>query len=169
VKHNFIFILITSMLIASCSQGTSPQEPAPVLAEPGPDKTVIFSERDASAQLLEVNLFRDEFNGYWTPSVEQVLVMESGLADYLGENGLPETGFENPVPVEQSLPDYYRQYFGYIAPDESRIIYGNFSCTEIDDWDEQWLYVDDGGNCFFQVQYNLDTGTYFGLIINGEA
>ena len=29
--------------------------------------------------------------------------------------------------------------------------------------------VDDGGNCFFNVKVNLNTGQYYDLMVNGNA
>ena len=40
-------------------------------------------------------------------------------------------------------------------------------------WDlnpsEQFLAVDDGGSCYFQVEYNSSTGVFSNLYVNGNA
>jgi hypothetical protein len=34
---------------------------------------------------------------------------------------------------------------------------------------DQEVVVDDGGDCYFQIQYDVETGTLFDLYVNGSA
>jgi len=191
MKH-LVGMVLTAALLFACAQAEEPttetrvQEPTVETvevvptAEPTPDpeqanptdvpeNTVIFDEQAAEQEGLEYNLYDVEIGGYWSPSAKDIELLEAGLVEYLQNNGLPEVGFSDPVPVEDALPDYYRQYFGYIAPDGSRVIFGNYFCDAVENWQKQWVLVLDGGTCFFELEYNLDTGTHFNLSVHGEA
>ena len=45
----------------------------------------------------------------------------------------------------------------------------NSMCTEIDGWDSAYIEVADGGPCFWNALYNVETGELEYLIVNGEA
>jgi len=38
-----------------------------------------------------------------------------------------------------------------------------------DDLHREFVVVDDGGTCYFQVKYKFKTGTFYDLSVNGEA
>ena len=51
-----------------------------------------------------------------------------------------------------------------------QVIFANFFCDTFGvDWRRQPLMVDDGGDCFFVVEYDPATGAFSHLMINGEA
>jgi hypothetical protein len=37
------------------------------------------------------------------------------------------------------------------------------------DWRQNVISVEDGGECYFQVEYDLESGTFIWLMVNGEA
>ena len=37
------------------------------------------------------------------------------------------------------------------------------------DWEIEYVMVDDGGNCYWQITINLDTKEYKDLMVNGVA
>jgi len=64
---------------------------------------------------------------------------------------------------------YKRQYFGLVR-DGRWIVYGNFFCdAHGKDWLAQPVTVKDGGDCYFQVEYEPKTGRFSNLSVNGEA
>ena len=81
------------------------------------------------------------------------------------DNPWTETGFEI------STKGFKRQYVAVINNKEQKEIWINFFC---DDWgNENWkselMGVEDGGNCYFNLKVNLETGEYSELYINGYA
>ena len=36
-------------------------------------------------------------------------------------------------------------------------------------WRKEWVLVMDGGDCFFQLQFDVESGTFTALMVNGEA
>ena len=146
-------------LIIICMFGCNPA--------PSSDLWVVFHERRAE----QIELGRwvapvEELEGYWTPSEEDILILEEKLAPFLREHS---DQFNRQPPVWEQLDTYKRQYAGVIV-NGKQIIYGNFFCTDTGmDWKKDWVFVADGGDCYFQLQYDMDSETLMDLIVNGEA
>lgn len=91
---------------------------------------------------------------FWTPKVDQILFMESNLADYLIQNG---SGFNSGhAPDEEKLSTYGRQYLGIMVEDKPKIL-GLFFCNANRNtykWADQLINVKGGGDCYFGVWYD---------------
>ena len=129
-----------------------------VLVEGDDFEGVIFAEANA-AGLIDA----DE---YWTPDEDDVDDLEAGLEDFLEEaveDGLiSEDAFDD-------LPDYLRQYAGFVE-DDDRLIFANFFCDDFgSDWEEEPVFVLDGGDCFFTLVYDPERARFSDLQVNGEA
>ena len=122
---------------------------------------VIFN--DQMAQDSSLQFLRNNIDGFWIPTEDDVLQLEAGLATYLQQNAEPEH-----TRIWQELADYKRQYVG-IVQDGQPSIYTNFFCAEFDNWEDTLVDVDDGGDCFFQVQYSVEQDQFFDLQVHGEA
>ena len=44
-----------------------------------------------------------------------------------------------------------------------------FCSVQGDEWRSQVLFVMDGGDCFFQLTYDVERGVYGDLMVNGDA
>jgi hypothetical protein len=107
-----------------------------------------------------------DFGGYWTPTDEDILSLEGKLESFLRQNA---ESFRRQPPVWEQLDNYKRQYVGLTIKGKP-VIYGNFFCTDTGlDWKEEWIFVLDGGDCFFQLQFDVESGTLTALMVNGEA
>jgi hypothetical protein len=107
-----------------------------------------------------------EIEGYWTPTAGDIRLLEENLASFLQANA---TSFRREPPVWERLENYKRQYAGLVM-NGKRVIYGNFFCSEPEPgWKEEWLFVMDGGDCFFQLQFDVANSTFSGLTVNGDA
>lgn len=107
-----------------------------------------------------------DFGGYWTPTEEDILNLEGKLDSFLRENS---EQFNSQPPVWEQIKNYKRQYAGLII-NGKQLIYGNFFCTETGvDWREEWVIVMDGGDCFFQLRFDMESGEFMNLMVNGEA
>ena len=105
---------------------------------------------------------------YWTPTAEQVVELESKLSDYL-KSTAPARAPE----LWKKLDQYKRQYVGIVV-EGRRLIYANFICDGVikesfRDWKSRPIQVDDGGDCFFEVDYEPATGQFSELMVHGEA
>lgn len=50
------------------------------------------------------------------------------------------------------------------------VVYGNFFCSDPGmDWKKEWIFVMDGGDCFFQLQFDIASGAFSELMVNGDA
>jgi hypothetical protein len=131
--------------------------PAYSVVSDGSFEGVIVPEGDAGG-------FDPQAQGYWTPAERDILALEAGLAAFLRASA-PERSPD----LWQKQPTYKRQYAGLIR-DGRRLVYASFFCsTQGDAWRSQVLFVLDGGDCFFQLTYDVERGTYGDLMVNGEA
>ncbi|MEA3334661.1 MAG: hypothetical protein U9R25_02050 [Chloroflexota bacterium] len=145
------------------SSGVSPTETDAITQQ-----WVVFPEAVAEqTQLAKMVGLGPSFEGFWTPSADVVFQLEDKITDYLRQN--PEQFFHQP-PVWQRLDEYQRQYIGLSFQDGRQIIYGNFFCNNSGrDWRQQLIFVLDGGECYFQVMFDVDFGEFVELRVNGEA
>ena len=123
--------------------------------------------KDAALGFLGIELSSDEKDTteYWTPTKEDVLKAEEKLEPYLtrlAPRQSPDLG--------KKLVQYRRQYVG-IFYNGYKYLYMNFFCHNFkaDDWKNSPVIVMDGGDCFFRLWYDIASGTFSRLNINGEA
>jgi len=103
--------------------------------------------------------------GFWTPTPTDVQALESGLENFLTAANDPRLDTE----LFTRLPTYTRQYVG-IVEDGQQKIYALYYCNfPITDLQKSVQFVSDGGNCFFQLKYNIQDERFSELMINGEA
>lgn len=114
----------------------------------------------------------DSDGGAWTPTAEQVTDAERGLPAYLAA-ATPRLPASVPPGAAQRiaarLQGYARQYFG-VSWAGRRLLYIN--CIPADhraDWRARPVFVRDGGESFFHLMYDPESGEYSGLSVNGEA
>ena len=68
------------------------------------------------------------------------------------------------------LPRYKRQYVAILNSKGEKEVWVNCFCdTWNSDWKKDLIYVNDGGNCYFNLKINLTTGQYYELMVNGDA
>ena len=122
-------------------------------------ETVIIPEGQAP-QYIQAMFGRQE-SAYWTPSQDDILKMEEQLKIYL-QNVVGQN-------VLKDLSSYKRQYIG-VVKEESKLLLGNYFCEASGiDWKQQPVIVDDGGNCYFQTELDMDSGQIIYFMVNGES
>ncbi len=120
---------------------------------------VIFSAENAA-----ITGVANQGQTYWTPSQAEVLALENRLGPYLQQTA-PR---DYPGPL-RDLSEYKRQYVGILINGQ-QVIFVNFFCNAHGlDWSREFVFVTDGGSCYFEVKYNLETGEFSDLSIHGEA
>ena len=99
---------------------------------------------------------------FFTPSRAQVLRLQAGLSRYL--KTAPFAG-----DLHKRVGTYHRHYLGVVLGGK-RKIWANFYCEELrKDWRRSPVFVVDGGDCYFEVTFDLDTGEFSNFEANGEA
>lgn len=103
-----------------------------------------------------------KITGCWTPDRAAIARLEAALPAFL-EKVKPERS----PGLHAKVPRYKRQYAGFLAG--GRKIFVSFFCHEIDGWQTRPVLVRDGGDCFFQVVFDAETGALSDLMVNGES
>jgi hypothetical protein len=101
---------------------------------------------------------------YWTPSELDVQVAEKGLIAFLEKSKNPK------VPeILKRIEKYKRQYRGIVL-DGHKLIFIRFFCDiPSENWMTEEVVVNDGGSCYFNLQFSTETKTFSHLWVNGEA
>ena len=139
-----------------------PTAPPPIESE----NSLIFP-----AEAVQAWLWREagypEAGQSWTPQPEQIAALEAALIPFL--QTAEDPWLKPDPPIWERLPAYERQYAGFII-DDKHIIYGNFLCDgeNFELW-RDWVVVNDGGDCYFQVKYDVENDALFDLWVNGES
>lgn len=103
----------------------------------------------------------------WLPTDADVAALEAALPSFLRTAEHP--WLRPDPPIWERLPDYQRQYLGIIENGE-QVIHANFFCDTLGiDWQEEYVLVEDGGDCFFRVKYQVERGEFYDFDVNGEA
>jgi hypothetical protein len=165
-QFRLLALALCALLLAACSATAAPT------AIPTPPRPAFFSSAAWTGVIVPAelgDLFYRNLTGqsaprYWTPSAAQIDRLEQGLPTFLHENA-PERSAD----LWQKVATYKRQYIG-IALDDQQVIYVNAMCSMDDDrWQREPVMVMDGGDCFFNVTYDLGTSRFSDLSINGDA
>lgn len=109
-------------------------------------------------------LHGDEILTGWEPTADDIAALEAALPGFL------KTAPQAKPDLWERLPTYKRQYAGFIdATGHTFILVNAFCDASFADWQSEPVLVLDGGDCFFQVDYDPATGLFSRLMINGEA
>lgn len=152
------FVLMLLFLTACTSQSVSSAK--------GKDWIAFSADKAQADQMLDW-LFPAEAE-YWSPTEADIRAVEEDLPAYLQENQSAFLMTESPV--WEQLEEYNRQYVGVIL-EGRKVIYANYLCrngAEVK-WQEQFVFVLDGGACYFQFKYDTSAGQFFDLQVNGDA
>ncbi len=105
----------------------------------------------------------------WKPEPKDIETAERLLKECFDKES---SGTVNPF-SGRKLEDYNRQFIGAVIEGGNRVILVNCFCRSeekiLKNWKEQLVLVADGGNCFFYLKVNIDTGRYYGLMVNGYS
>jgi hypothetical protein len=148
------------VLLASASTVAAPERPW------SSDRAIFTAE---AAQKKWVR-FRGSTT-FWTPSLADALALEKGLPEYIRRHLSRDDRLasDKKEPLWERAKTYKRQYIG-VRLKGRRIVYANFFCNAFTtDWRNERVDVDDGGDCYFQVEYEVDKATFANLMVNGGA
>jgi hypothetical protein len=136
-------------------------------------------------------LLGEHDGGYWTPTPTDIVKMEADLRGAL-ERWQASPGETSPqrelvatgaafssreiAGILERLDRYHRQYAGVVTSTNQRVIIVNCFPSALTEpgrmhqsWESRWVSVDDGGNSYWMLRQNADTGEFFGFQSNGYA
>lgn len=172
MKSIFKIFFAVSILLSACS-------PAEVEIQE-PEKYAVI-ELDSSNQHLYQNTSPTNLKFYEIQLVE--VIVKYAIADY---NQKAKDDYQrllkyhpewkdDPEDYIEDFDEYYRQYIPYINERGEKIVAVNCFCdvTNMNDevsglnWRTDLIQVNDGGNCFFNLDVNLTLKTFAHLMVNG--
>jgi hypothetical protein len=163
-------LLLINMIACSILSGEKPladnPQIEPLQRSPVMDDQnwVVFTEEQAEE--MELASWLLDSDGFWTPSVDDIQNIEEKIVEYLNQNS---SEFHRQPPVWERLYEYRRQYIG-VERGSRKIIYGNYFCNSGGvNWQQEFVIVIDGGECFFQIEYDVESELFIKLLVNGEA
>jgi hypothetical protein len=159
---------VLALAAGSKAAGQAPAgKPFEKVAGTGYEGAIVPEER---ASELWKGAKGSEAEGYWAPKKADVTKLEKGLAAYVKQAaGETELG----PGLAEDLPGYKRQYVGFLEGGKKKI-FVSFVCDGVLemmglDWAAEPILVEDGGQCFFEVHFDVDSGQYEKLAVRGEA
>jgi len=163
IKGNTIFVLLSFALILQLAACSSPAQ-----SMQG-ERWVIFTAQQAREQGIgDWFVQNGQTAEYWTPTEESVLALEDGLGPYLQQANSDRFDGQK-APIWKRMDDYNRQYVGIIL-DGKKMVYANYFCDSLEtEWSKDFVFVLDGGDCYFQFKYDPDSAEFFDLQVNGSA
>jgi len=159
VKNNSIWFLLSLTLYCGCGNRVMPAPKPPINKN-----FVTLSSADADTVSIVGNLYKGEAP-FWTPTNDDIGVLENALPTYLKSHS-PQSG------TAVNLANYRRQYFG-CTKNGRKVVFVNAFCGNADErhkgWRNRIVFVKDGGECCFQVIYDVEKGNFSSLHYNGYA
>ena len=108
--------------------------------------TGVIFRHGAAATVLGSMLTIDS-DDYWTPSRADIRGLEQRLAAHVSR--------ERPELVT-ILPEYRRQYFGFLRRDARRILVVGFCGDPVSiDWRREFVSTAEGEGCHFEAEYDV--------------
>ena len=98
-----------------------------------------------------------------TPTAEELEAAEPAVLEQIRQSA-PE--------IFARLAEYRCQYMGFLVRGHRRVYYNFFRCDEADvddDWRTEPVFVLDGGDDYFHLEYDLDARECVRFYVNGEA
>ena len=125
------------------------------------DKSVLLSESEAKRLTHQCSRpGPSDFSETWKPTAAEIKAMESKFSD-LKELKAEGGQVENPE-------HFYMQYIGVVIKGKKSIYINAFADSEPPkNWKEKAVIVCDGGEDFWGVLYDVETGKFSELAFNG--
>jgi hypothetical protein len=163
IRRRDIFLLLLLTLMLQFAMGCSSSAQS-IQGE----RWVIFPGEQAQEQGIGSWIVEDgQTAEYWSPSENNILTLEKQLGAYLQNNS--DRFDKQKSPIGERLDEYDRQYTGMVLG-EKKIIFANYFCDSLAiDWRTEFVFVLDGGDCFFQFKYDVNSGAFLDLQVNGIA
>ena len=162
-----LLLVLVMLLVQSCSGYKT--ENRKLIVESKPVKFIDVKSKTIKGVVVPKEYFqgKDPNSGnYWTITDFDFENLENRLEKYLRD----EANLQGNTNLPDKFRKYNRQYVGKIE-EGKKIIFINFFCGhhDFDYWKLDLVIVLDGGDCFFSIEYDIQTKKFSQLLINGEA
>lgn len=123
----------------------------------------------------ETDISIDSAAEKFTPTIAEIGIAKQLSEQYIDslENNAGAKKVKKSCKILQyKYADYLRQYVGYTDSNGHRIIFMNAVCTSVGkkvDLKNEWIFVLDGGSCFYQIKVDLTTEKCFNFRVNGNS
>jgi hypothetical protein len=167
IGNAILIIMSVSILplVHGCAGGKTENKKS--IVESKPIKFKDMKSKNINGVIVPKEYFQGKYpnsGNYWTITDFDFENLENRLEKYLRE--------EADIGKYTNLPDkfrkYNRQYVGKIV-EGKKVIFINFFCRHFEYWKWDWVSIEDGGDCFFSIEYDIKTKKFSELWINGEA
>ena len=102
-----------------------------------------------------------QFHDFITPTEADVARLEAALPAFIRE-------YDPKTDLDRRLPTYRRQYVGILVQGHRRIwVHGFCRDSTNVDWRTQGFVVLDGGDCYFQAEYDIERHEFVSFATNG--
>lgn len=160
-------LFVTPIVVSENLAAAETPAPAFVRVSGVADEVAIVPMSDSSIDLLRI-LCGQAKSPAFTPTMEEVRRAEAGLTAYL-QKAAPARA----AVLWQKVHQYRRQYGGVLVGKGAaarRKLILNASCREDGrDFLQTVIAVKDGGTCYYQLTFDLLSGAFGDLRINGEG
>lgn len=169
----FLGFMMIAFLIFSCDNLYEKKTKEIVRLLPYDERFIYLTDT------TETYLVSEAFEEFWHPTDSQQRLIDHLIRDYIAEHSEPyETHLQN-EPFER----YYRQYIAYVNRSGDSIIYLNAACDlgnyedsgfeldsnylqDVENWKKNLILIDDGGDCFWQIEINYSKNKVIWFMVN---
>jgi hypothetical protein len=141
-------VWLVGMLLAVASDGFVDLDEPPGVIIPASKGAAFYEREDATA--------------LFTPSRAQVARLEFRIDRFL------KTARYARPDLYKRARTYKRYYIGVVIGGKQKI-WVNFFCRVMPDWRRTAYHVDDGGDCYFEVTFDLRTLEFSRFLTNGTT
>jgi hypothetical protein len=158
--RRFVPILCSLLLLMLNACDSAPSGNTAEMVELQGVSAVVLPENIAEGSLAALGI---KTEGLWMPGRADVVSLEIALPAFLQFNAQL---FHQDPPIWERLEGYKRQYIGIIE-NGKKVILANFFCQAKGvDWQKQFVHIQDGGECYFRLKFEVDTRRFFDLVVN---
>jgi uncharacterized protein (DUF3820 family) len=152
--------------MSSDQTSSSPASPAPEKVLVPAERTVIFPKEKAGALLQAVCFFKPQgITGYWTPTERDLVGVENDLEAYIKMHG--RTRHDDWTQVRRQVAGvefsgarllFLSYFLSELTPEEKQQVADK--TYNPDRWKQEPFWMNDGGEGYFRVIYDLPEKKY---------
>ncbi len=163
---NGIIILALCVSIISCKRS-------------GYSSNIGFFETNDTSIALINDTVQIKYKTYWLPNELHLYLIDSIIKIAIRDT----IDITNKSFIIRDIKKFYRQYACYLDKNNDSIVYINAFCKILNehidsagiykikkfDWKHKWIFMEDGGSCYWQIKINITKKEYFDFRVNGVS